>query len=1223
MAEGAAEIQRLKSAGFSDAEITDWVTEQRQTMSAAGFAAPEIDTYFGQKEPELTETRKYLEETIATYGFGGMPDLSGGQLPERVGLIDATPSAPQPEQPQETDFLTALNRGFGASVTGLQIRKRMPEELSPEEAKFANRIAYQIGQMTGDLPYMVGGAVASLPFAAATGPAAPAVVSGAAFAVPAGIRKAYINSLEKGEIQDLEDYLTRTAAVGIELVKGFIVGAASRGAGQVVSGTLPAVTAPVIRTTVDLGTEIATMATLMRTLEGQMPQVTDFTDAAVLLAGVKGAGKVATKLQTIYADTGKKPLDVLRDANADPAYKQAILAENTDALLATKRPTKEVSVLKPEALPEPVQPKIPDTLSDAQKEILGRVKSSEKTVEMPTGSELYTDYVDRLHPLKVFTEALGGKDVLTDKNPYELARLTAGNIGRADVFLENSVRDFNDITKKVGPGLKEILNPVREDIDAFKAYAISQRALELESRGITSGFNVEAARKVVAESKDKFDPAFKQLTEYLNQTTKYLVDSGVISKETYEVMLEANKSYVPFYRVLDDTGRPSKTVGLNVRNPVKAIRGADLDIVDPIESIVKNIYLFTDIAEKNRVMTAMVDLAAKAPEGQSFMVKADRPARPVEVTKAEIGKVLKEHGIDPAEAEAFTIFRRNGFQLGPDEVAVFRDGKREVYKVDPAIADAIKGMDQGSADLLTKIMAAPAQLLRAGVTLSPEFMARNAIRDQYVAFLQGNGYVPIFDAMLGFKDIITKSDNYYNFLMSGGANSAMVSMDRNYIKSNVLGLAKDTGLYDSTVNVIKSPIEALRVASELIENSTRVGAFRRTAGQGNTLADLYRAGFEAREVTLDFAKMGSKMKAMNMITAFFNARVQGYDKLIQTLTEKPFETTVKGVATITLPSVLLWWSNSQDPRWKDIPDWQKNLFWIVMTENNVYRIPKPFEYGLIFGSMPERMLEAYFSDRPKKELEAFGKALFESAAIDVIPTAAKPIIEQFAGKSFFTDRAIIPYDLEKQLPEYQYTPTTNLLVRKVSEGFASVANATGIEWLKFNEIASPLVMENYIRGWTGTLGPMALNLSERALVKAGVLPDPGRPEDTLADLPFVKAFVVRYPSMDAKPITEFYERYKKFEKFENTIRSQAKAGNADALEREMSLDFYTQYAVSPKGIREMMSQQARVIRNITKDPNLTPAEKRQAVDQQYYLMINTARTGVEIMDTLKDKAEGR
>ena len=189
----------------------------------------------------------------------------------------------------------------------------------------------------------------------------------------------------------------------------------------------------------------------------------------------------------------------------------------------------------------------------------------------------------------------------------------------------------------------------------------------------------------------------------------------------------------------------------------------------------------------------------------------------------------------------------------------------------------------------------------------------------------------------------------------------------------------------------------------------------------------------------------------------------------------------------------------------------------------------------------------------------------------------------------------------------------------MSEGFASVANATGLEWLKFNETTSPVVMENYIRGWTGTLGPMALNLSERALIKAGVIPDPVRPEDTLADVPFVKAFVVRYPSMDAKPITEFYDRYKKFEKFENTIRAQARAGNADAIEREIGLDFYTQFGTSPKGIREMLSQQARIVRNIYRDPAMTREEKRQAVDQTYYLMINTARFGVEMMDQLKER----
>jgi len=36
-----------------------------------------------------------------------------------------------------------------------------------------------------------------------------------------------------------------------------------------------------------------------------------------------------------------------------------------------------------------------------------------------------------------------------------------------------------------------------------------------------------------------------------------------------------------------------------------------------------------------------------------------------------------------------------------------------------------------------------------------------------------------------------------------------------------------------------------------------------------------------------------------------------------------------------------------------------------MTKDNIYRIPKPFELGILFGSIPERILEAIDGQNPK------------------------------------------------------------------------------------------------------------------------------------------------------------------------------------------------------------------------------------------------------------------
>jgi hypothetical protein len=44
---GASQIEKLRSAGFSDEAIADWVREQRERYLRAGFSKNEVDEYFG------------------------------------------------------------------------------------------------------------------------------------------------------------------------------------------------------------------------------------------------------------------------------------------------------------------------------------------------------------------------------------------------------------------------------------------------------------------------------------------------------------------------------------------------------------------------------------------------------------------------------------------------------------------------------------------------------------------------------------------------------------------------------------------------------------------------------------------------------------------------------------------------------------------------------------------------------------------------------------------------------------------------------------------------------------------------------------------------------------------------------------------------------------------------------------------------------------------------
>ena len=169
---------------------------------------------------------------------------------------------------------------------------------------------------------------------------------------------------------------------------------------------------------------------------------------------------------------------------------------------------------------------------------------------------------------------------------------TAGVGGKADGFLRFGTRDFatNEIN---GPSLEATIAPVRDNLDAFRLFATSFRAMELEARGIATGFDMDAARQVVANGLDRpeFKTTLQGLLDYQNKTAQYLRDSGVLSRAGYDAMVEANRLYLPFQRVMDEGSaigiRPGGNT-LQARNPIKTIEGSMRQVIDPLESIIRN-----------------------------------------------------------------------------------------------------------------------------------------------------------------------------------------------------------------------------------------------------------------------------------------------------------------------------------------------------------------------------------------------------------------------------------------------------------------------------------------------------------------------------------------------------------------------------------------------------------------------------------------------------------
>lgn len=914
--------------------------------------------------------------------------------------------------------------------------------------------------------------------------------------------------------------------------------------------------------------------------------------------------ELAGKVQTAFEKSGVDPEALKVEAAKSPTVLQDLASDNRDVPKALEIAADRKTISgggeppKPPS-PPPAEPPTPGSPEAARQAVLDRVSVGEVHRPKRTLAELYTSVVDDLYPIAEIEKKLaGGQTLETAESAYKLARLSRGSAGKAAQFLDHATFDFKTY-ENTGPSLKAILEPHKNDLDGFRAYAVARRAVELDKRGVETGVPLEEAKQVAADP--KYAKAFEEMQDYQNSLVKYLRDAGIISKDNYAAMLEANKDYVPFQRLFEGAASTAVGNGLRARNPIKAIKGSERIIIDPLESIIKNTYLYTALAERNAVGAAFGKAAlADAALAESLGVtKVKTPMKPIEVSEAEVKKFMAENGIE-GDAAAFDIFRPNALRPGPDQIRYFEDGKPVTLKVPDAVAEAFNATDRQTASALVKILSIPARTLRAGSVLAPDFMLRNVMRDQMTAYtFSKNGYIPVWDMAQGFMSIAKKDGDFQNWLKSGGANSALVSMDREYLQKHIVDLDKNTGIMSRAWNVISQPLDVLRVTSEMMENATRVGEFKRAMTRGPEVkSQIQDAAFQSREVTLDFARIGAQTRALNQIAAFMNAGVQGMDRTVRAFKDAPMATVAKLTASITLPSMLLWAMNKDDPRYAEIPQWQRDMFWIAFTDDHIYRIPKPFEVGVMFGSVPERMLETFFADNPDG-FRHFADTLKQAFGVNAMPTGAVPVLEQLTNHSFFTGNPLIPGRLEKILPEYQYQEYTSELTKAVGSMVGSFPG------LHDKSVASPVVIDNYVRGWTGQIGAYVRDALDAGLRKAGVLPDPPQPVATLGDIPVVKAFVIRYPAATAQSIQDFYESYGKLKREYETIQHLVGEGDVAAAKKEAALD---PSAFSDlEGFSETLSEINKAIRLVNKNPDISPAEQRQLIDAMYGQMIEISR----------------
>ena len=1201
--------QKLNDAGFSQKEIADWKKEKIQKLNGAGFNNQEILEAFGTTNNNKKVYQDYFsdikKQIINEYETEEIVSPDDEMLYQSKIQEGDPLTLKEVVVGKQFDGDAILKRGYGKTLYDMTTRLAKGEGLSeellnpePEDYTWFEGLLERGTTIGLELPIyglsFLGGNLAG-------GPIPGAVAAGA---IPGAARATIVKGLEQ-----------QSYGEPVTILKNFLQEGLKEGAKQGLTFAATAI-APQLRVG---GTKLADkyitrVASQLTAFEGvgavlnqQLPTLKEFSYSAVLFGGlglVQPRKTMEDRTKKIFIDTGKKPNQVFNEAITNKRILEDVASRSyiRDYAKLLERKTPEKKIKEPDKI-------FKDELANKAAEnivlkprveplTVSRLKEMGSTVKRKS----IIEGIDNKYPiLETMRKAkVNTKTGIEKLNLYEQARIMEGMPNRAAYFIEYNTLNAKTLGDK-GLGLKEITKDIvkegKNKTQLFETYLSNRRAIELNNRGIETGFNIETAKQFTNKYKKTFEAKAKQTDKYQRELLEYARDGGFITKEAFTAMTEANKNYVTFARELIQDGKP--VVAEGSVNPFKPIKGAKLRVYPPLEQMVKNTNTIVNAVERNKVKINFVDLVEKTK-------KKDPNSFPF------INKVNPKTTKKPKE----------------DLMTVRRDGKLETWDVGKDIKTAFTTLDQQGSNMLYNYLGAPARTLRAGAILIPDFAVPNFFRDTMQAsFLNKVGFVPIQDSVIGAFNIITKGNNkktmamYKKYVKSGGMQSTLLAVD----KPNIFdGKVYDILSKGPVRNSNRGPLAPFRALTQLSEEMTRFRIFEKTykraIEKGLTEKQaMERGGFEARNL-LDYAKRGSLGNNINRLVPFWNARVQGLTRLYEAFRDTPARTTAMIGAYVAIPTIGFYMLNYDDADYRDEPEWLKQNYYYFKINDKPYRFPKPFEVGTFVSSVIEKSLDWVRTNEPQ-EWSRFAKQFFINNAKGFypIPTSVRPLMENFANYSIFRDAPVVPKSLDKNLSnKFYYTEYTSETIKLFSEIVNGIVGDDSFLAMK------PIHAENVFRSWTGGLGRYALDILDYALIKAKIIDDPIKPTDTLSKIPVIRAFDVRdVPGYSSTALTRFFEELEPIEKAFNDIDLLKKTGQIEELEKVLKTAPYDKKFMMTykKSIKEL-DKSIRQIYNtkeLADGTKLTPDEKRELIDNQYRLMINFAKQALNSLDKMKDK----
>jgi hypothetical protein len=708
-------------------------------------------------------------------------------------------------------------------------------------------------------------------------------------------------------------------------------------------------------------------------------------------------------------------------------------------------------------------------------------------------------------------------------------------------------------------GLMQIIAPLYADPTVnreflFKAYATAKRTKNLTANGneIETPLSRNEALETIENIEQNYPSVVEVYNNYQNWNNKLITfaeNKGLLNPEQ-AALWRAHSSYYPFYRKMvdDDLSAPSIGGGSLPNNPLSIkITGSDNPLgVDPIEAIARNSLSILTAALKN-------DGTSKLLRDLSSIGEAVLMTNPQEIKRARLNRIF-----------------------------TFENGEKVFYKVlDPELFYGLQSVGGMQTDFITKLLAAPASLLRDTVTRDPGFVVVNVLRDTLSsavtsgAPIGADGFTPVIDS---FKNLFADMEDLEKFGVLGGYD---FQNDEGSVKQFIDRSLRQQGLQPDNSTNAKDMFfklwDGLGALTTKSDGATRKAVYdsvyNKLIKEGYTEAQAQsEAAFQALEI-INFGRRGLSpmFRTITAAIPFLNARIQGLDVLFRSFTGKYSASDklqegesrddvrkrilrrafTRGGFLMAL-TALYYMMVSDDEEYQNLRREVRDDNWIIPLADGIpaLKIPIPFEVGMLFKTFPERFIDEFMGREIEPEpLTSVKRQLGTSAKVPFFDAGLgfqllKPFAEVYQNRNTFTNTEIVPYYQQKLERGLQARPSSNELLRVIGETFN----------------ISPAKLEHVLRGYTGTLGGYVLDIAD--VTARGVTGTPLIPPN-LNSVPVLRRLLLDIDRSGGGLQQQFYELRSEVDTVVQTMNK---------LRKNERFDEYSAYRSNMQGVLNIKGQ---------------------------------------------------